>query len=448
MVKDVSRAFLSTALNTGWKIVSGPLMMLLIPLFLSAEIQGYWYAFASLAALSVFADLGFTAIVLQFSAHEFAHLSYSRSTGLSGDPVYRQRLASLFRFVFRWVNTVTIVFFPVVFFVGVLLFRSSPASVDWFWPWILYSLGSATNCISNVLLSFIEGCEQVAVTQRIRFEMSVATTTVIAVALVLHLGLFALALSTLANNLFFGVSTYFRYRTFLRDVFTAERSTHAEWFRPFLRLMWRSALSYASGYFMFQLFTPVMFRFHGPVSAGKVGISISLWGAIFGVATSWITAVTPTANVLVAKKQWSELDRVVSTNIVRCLITFGVMTGLVFAVIELLHGRFALVDKIASRFMGPIALVTLGVGWTFQVVLNGLAVYLRAHKKEPFVATSLTSAVFISVATVLCAMFLPADWFFLGFAGSYLVVFPWIVIMFFNYRSRWHGEQPLPELAG
>jgi hypothetical protein len=49
-----------TLINQLWRLISGPVTMLLIPLFLSPEQQGYWYIFGSISALSVFADLGFS----------------------------------------------------------------------------------------------------------------------------------------------------------------------------------------------------------------------------------------------------------------------------------------------------------------------------------------------------------------------------------------------------
>ena len=50
---------LATFFNQAWRLIAGPLMLLLIPLYLTEEQQGYWYLFGSVAALSTFADLGF-----------------------------------------------------------------------------------------------------------------------------------------------------------------------------------------------------------------------------------------------------------------------------------------------------------------------------------------------------------------------------------------------------
>lgn len=93
-----------TALNQLYRLISGPLMLICIPLFLSAEEQGYWYTFTSVAALSIFADLGFTTIVLQFAAHEFAFLHYDENQKIDGDEFHLHKLADFFRFCMKWVS--------------------------------------------------------------------------------------------------------------------------------------------------------------------------------------------------------------------------------------------------------------------------------------------------------------------------------------------------------
>jgi len=83
-----------TLINQVWRLVSGPITMLLIPLYLSPEQQGYWYLFGSLAALSIFADLGFSNIILQFSAHEYAFLHFTNTGLLDGEEIYLKKLGS------------------------------------------------------------------------------------------------------------------------------------------------------------------------------------------------------------------------------------------------------------------------------------------------------------------------------------------------------------------
>jgi hypothetical protein len=52
----------------------------------------------------------------------------------------------------------------------------------------------------------------------------------------------------------------------------------------------------------------------------------------------------------------------------------------------------------------------ISTGWLLQIIINSLAVYMRAHKEEPLVIPSFLSGIYISLVTLLIAIY-----FFLGF---------------------------------
>ena len=118
----------STFLNQIWRVFSGPLMLFCIPYFLSPETQGYWYTFISLAALSVLADLGFSNIVLQFSAHEFAFLQFNQNNQLKGNREHLFRLADFFQFSLKWLFKVILIAFPLIMIGGYffLSYKTTP----------------------------------------------------------------------------------------------------------------------------------------------------------------------------------------------------------------------------------------------------------------------------------------------------------------------------------
>ncbi|ULQ59877.1 hypothetical protein K7I13_00540 [Brucepastera parasyntrophica] len=139
------RDLIFTLFNYLWRLLSGPLTILFIPLFLSAEQQGYWYLFGSISALSTFADLGFSNIILQFSAHEFAFLSFDENGVLTGDSEHLKRLGSFFRFIIKWLSTICSIVFPCIFVVGIIFFVRDGVLHDYILPWIIYSIGSLIN---------------------------------------------------------------------------------------------------------------------------------------------------------------------------------------------------------------------------------------------------------------------------------------------------------------
>ena len=75
--------------------------LVLIPLFLTKEAQGYWFTIMSLAALVMLADLGFSSIITQFAAHEFAFLRLDDHE-ITGSEQHLNRLATFFVFSTKW----------------------------------------------------------------------------------------------------------------------------------------------------------------------------------------------------------------------------------------------------------------------------------------------------------------------------------------------------------
>src|ERR1700722_5120239 len=57
-----------------WSMGAGVVALLLIAAFFTPQIQGFYYTFTSLVALQVFAEMGLGQVIIQFAAHEWAHL--------------------------------------------------------------------------------------------------------------------------------------------------------------------------------------------------------------------------------------------------------------------------------------------------------------------------------------------------------------------------------------
>jgi hypothetical protein len=79
----------------------------------------------------------------------------------------------------------------------------------------------------------------------------------------------------------------------------------------------------------------------------------------------------------------------------------------------------------------------LATAWFFQLIVNGLAVYLRAHKQEPLVIPSVTTAIYAVASTLLCARYLSTKYFFLGYLSSYVWGIPWVLYIFSTKRKVW-----------
>src|SRR5574341_2519934 len=117
-----------TSLNQFWKLISGLVTMVLIPLFLTKEAQGYWFTIMSLAALVMLADLGFSTIITQFAAHEFAFLRLD-DQGITGSEQHLNRLSTFFVFSVKWALGVLLIAFPVITLIGFIVLSQKDGTI-------------------------------------------------------------------------------------------------------------------------------------------------------------------------------------------------------------------------------------------------------------------------------------------------------------------------------
>ena len=67
-------------------------------------------------------------------------------------------------------------------------------------------------------------------------------------------------------------------------------------------MQWRIALSWVSGYFIFSLFTPIIFHYYGPVTAGQFGMTWSVIGMVAAIAGPWLYTKAPKFGMLIFLK--------------------------------------------------------------------------------------------------------------------------------------------------
>lgn len=428
----LSHDFRHTAINQLWRLLSGPMLLILVPLYLSAEAQGYWFTFISLAALAVFADMGFSTILLQFSAHEFAHLQFVDRKKLAGNEEHLNRIASLLRFALKWSLSMALLVFPFVLLVGYILLSKKSAEVDWLIPWILYGVASVLVFMNSMLLSFIEGCDSVGDVQKIRFHISVITVGLTLALLVADFALYALAIGLLIGAIAGLSMIVYRYRTMLFQLYDLSRQTTHAWKAEIMPLMWRYAISWVSGYFIFSIFTPIAFHYYGAVEAGKVGLSIAICAAMFGIANIWITIIIPKINMLVAKQDYVTLNPIFKRHLWLSVLTYLMGVSVLFLAVTVFKAYIPFVDRLVS--VESLALISFA--WLIQVVISALAIYMRAHKEEPLVTVSFVSGIYIGITTLLIALYLPVDYYFVGFLSAYLWGLPWVIAIHLNFRKR------------
>lgn len=412
-----------TALNQLVRLALGPVMLVALPVFLTAEQLGYWYAMTGIAAILAFADLGISAVVMQMSAHE--HASGMTSKGDIPNALLRQD--ALLLFALRRIGLVALVSLPAVFAVGLFFMANEKAAegMSWAAPWGVYCLGAAVALVLSVLLAFREGQAAVGTVQALRAAMAFTTLLVTVGGVALGLGLWALPAASIAAStlgLLFLARQHFPGLARLRAVpATAIR----DWATELSPLMGRYNLTWIGGYLMFQLFAPLAIYFEGPVFAGRVGLTVAIFTSLFTLANVWTTFRLPLLSIAVASRDGAALRNIFATGLLAALATYIAMATTVLVVFTQLKDEPA----VSARVLSLSAFWILAVSWGMQVLVQNGAQLLRAFKVEPLVLATWLAALHTVGGTLVLLYLDRRDLMFLALATSYIWVLPVVVVL-------------------
>lgn len=433
--KRIYDAFFS-GMSQIWRFIAGPITMVLLPLYVTPEEQGIWYTFAGLAALSTFADLGFTNIILQFSAHEFSKHRFNTRGELESSSSLT-KMSAIFHFIIRWTMKIGIAAFGVMFLIGLVLFKSKITTSNWYLPWLLFTAGSFIGYIGNSLLVFVEGCDKVGEVQKIKLFRGVVNTGLFWIALLSGASVLGLSIAVLLSSVFLILWSIKNYGRFFKQLFIIkiEKQHFVEIKKQFYSLFWRYAISFTAGYMIFQIYTPLVFTLYGPEIAGKVGLSLNIWLSGFNLANVWMQSSYSKYNILVAQKKWIDLDKLFKSNLLLTVLSFVLGTVFFLWVMNSFYDKIA----IFQRMLNMKAQLFLILAWFATIFTNSIALYVRSHKIEPFTFPSVIQAVYGAIATFLCAKFLTIDYFFMGFFSSFIFVLPWFIGIWLRTRVKYHN---------
>lgn len=413
--------------------------VIFIARYLSKNEQGYYYTFGSILAIQVFFELGLSSIITQYVAHEVAHLKWRDNWNTEGEASYQSRLASLLHFCFKWFSRISLLLFIALYIAGYYFFSkfNSDANIHWQIPWIILSLTTSCFLVLDPLMAFLEGLGKVKEVARMRLIQQTVYIICLSVFLFSGFKLYSSAIATFLAFLSivtaFIVSGHFKILTNLWKLKSEWSVSYRKEIFPF---QWKIALSWISGYFIFQLFNPVLFATEGPVVAGQMGMTIAALNGVLGLSMSWINTKVPLFSGLIAKKEYLELDNIFFKSFWQTIIItiLGLVTLFVI-VFVLQHEKTA----IGHRFLSLLPLGFMCISFLLNSLAFGMATYLRCHKSEPLLGQSVVFAILSAISTVILGKYFGV----IGITAGYLALgltigIPWIIVVFYRKRKLWH----------
>lgn len=434
---QVTRATVYGIMGSGWGVVSGPVTAILIVVFFTPEVQGYYYTFTSVLALNIFFELGFSNIVKYFAGHEWAKLSLGQQGRIVGDADAYSRLVSLGRVTFRWYFMGGIIVALGIGTAGYIFFSRSPdVGVTWVAPWFALSVLSGVNMALIPVWSLLEGCNQVSQVYFFRTVGAVLVTLATWAAMCLGAGLWTASISTTILLAWSAVFLLRRYRRFFQSFSSRPTGPCVNWWGEIWQVQWRTAVAYLAGYFTAYIFTPILFHFHGPVVAGQFGMSWALAGAVGGVATMWSTPRGPQFAVMIARKDYKTIDHILYRIMA---VTLGILLAGGLAAWLLVYGLNMINHPFAARLLPPLPMALLLLGFVVALALHPTSVYLRAHKREPYMVISIVGGVITGLSSLILGRKFGAVGVTTAYLVSNLILFPWDLAIFLRCRRKWHA---------
>jgi O-antigen/teichoic acid export membrane protein len=292
--------------------------------------------------------------------------------------------------------------------------------------------------LSLVLLpvgALLEGCNQVSFVYGLRTISRAGSAVVGWVAMWGGAELFTGPLMVLSTVLVLAGAYLWRWRELLRDLWRAPAGGEAiSWRREIWPFHWRIAISCVSGYFIFNFFTPVLFYFHGPVVAGQMGATMSLVTSLSGLAQSWTVSKGPRFGMLISRREFAELDRLFYRATAQA-VGICLMGGLALLLgLLVVRGHFA----IGARFLDPGPTSLLVLATIVNQIVFGQAIYLRAHKQEPFMILSAVNGLITGCLVAVLGCFFGAWGVSLAYAAVQIAMFLWATQVWRDCRNKWH----------
>ena len=437
------------AYSSGARIVqafTGVGSIFFISTFLSGVEQGFYYTFGSIIAIQVFFELGLTGIITQFVAHEAAHLQLDASYKYSGEERYKSRLASLLHFCVKWYVILSIIVLLVLLIVGFIFFSSysnEENHASWEIPWIILCIATAIKLLQSPFNSFIMGIGKVKEMSKISFYQQIILPLSAWIGLVCGIKLYVVGISALLSVLIWNIYVFHSdIWKILKNLWSEPISEKVLYFKEIFPYQWRIALSWVSGYFIFQLFNPVLFATEGAKVAGQMGMTLQALNAIQAFAMSWMNTKIPTYSGLISLKEYHKLDNLFNKTLWQMSSICLGMLVIMFSAIEILRiTEFKIGSTIiAERFLDNWPMIFLMIPVMANMFVFSWASYLRCHKKEPFLVQSVVMGVLCCASTLSLGQSYGVYGITIGYACLTLAIAtPWGFWIFKTKKREWHS---------
>ena len=383
-----------------WQAVAGLITVIFVAGYLSADEQGWYYTFVSLAALYSVFEMGLSSALVQSAGHVFVGLRWLPKGNLEGQhaDVFKSFLGHAVRHYLR----LAVAFAVFILFIGFAYFsaKSQPDETLSYWcgPWIGLVLVTASAMMTLPFLSIVEGTGAIVEVYSVRLMQGVLGAASCWVMLATGASLWATAAIPAAGTLVALIWVLFYRRQTLSMAVLTPDSFAFKWQIEISHLQWRVSVSWIGIYIMSQLATPILFYFQDAVVAGQMGLSLTVAHMLGLVAQASMARVVPAMSSAVASQSWQELDRLFRRGLLGFISVFALGVGAVSLAYALMS-----VTTYSARMLPVKQLIELVIFVFFYQLNAALSSQLRAFRREPLALVYAVGAVLTLIGSLAMA---------------------------------------------
>ena len=425
----------------------GVFILVFITKFLNEVEQGYYFTFGSILAIQIFFELGLSTIISQYVAHENVNLLWQSNSHFTGSKQSVSRLSSILRFTVKWFSIIGILLFIGLLITGFAFFsyfNKNETIVDWESPWIIISITTSLSLMVAPLLAFFEGLGKVKEVAKIKMLQQIIQLFFVLALFTFGFKLFSAPLAAIFSftviPIWILLSDKLKLLIFVWNKLSEWRVNY--WFEIF-PFQWKIAVSWISGYFIFQFFNPVLFATEGAIIAGQMGITLAILNSIFALSFSWISTKNPVFSGLIAQKKYKTLDVLFDRTLLQSSLfnAFGLIGFFiiifVFRLFEIKMGE----KNFADRFLSFLPMLFMMISILLNHIIGSWASYLRCHKKEPMLIHSIVYGSLSILSTITLGLYFGVLGITAGYALITFCMTFWAYYIFKTKKQEWHKNE-------
>lgn len=442
LIVGIDKAIIYTSSAKIIQALGGIVSVLMIAKFLTGAEQGFYYTFASILAIQVFFELGLNGIITQYVAHEAVYLKLYNDCYI-GSEKHLSRMASLLHFCIKWYIFLGGFFLAALIITGFIFFGhfyKSEIPVMWHLPWLLISIGTVMVFVLSPFLAYLEGLGNVKQVAKIRLVQNLIYMLVLWGGLFAGLKLYVAGIASIIGVLFVVCVIYKKYSLVLTNLLNIQLVEKVNYKTEIFPFQWKITLSAMSGYFIFQLFNPVVFAISGAVVAGQMGMTISVLNAVLFLTFGWVATKVPLFSGCISCKDYKTLDKVFNRTFWSSSIVNLLGLLVVFIVILLIKCFNITISgrSLADRFLPMLPMIFMMVPILLNHMNSAMATYLRCHKREPLLIQSITIGILCASSILIFGNLYGVMGITTGYMLITIISFIWTCVIFFQKKRDWH----------